>query len=265
MIDLYSFQRWPDIVKSFGRSGSYTPSWSAARKQSIAGDADWWNAISPAYRWMMGEMEHKGMPCPNPDAAPLWAWARWVDSKGRAHTRPDRRYPGFRNQYDGLELLHLRVDESRVLCTDFDQYHCVINNWPCAPLDAGAWPPAEYNRWLDEHWDDPPEKKRLQYRENVIVDPKRLPDRWIQACVWTITPADVVEIRAACGKNRIRWCPMDDLNTVRAKRGRARTARTPVHAVRLPVCGRPAPRRRHLARPRLGGRIPGAWNDSMIS
>lgn len=66
MIDLYSFQRWPDIVKSFGHSGSYTPSWSAARKQSIAGDADWWNAISPAYRWMMGEVndrndEHCGL------------------------------------------------------------------------------------------------------------------------------------------------------------------------------------------------------------
>lgn len=100
-------------------------------------------------------MEHKGMPRPDPDAAPLWAWPRWVDSKGEAHTRPDRRYPGFRNQYDGLELLHLRVDENRVLCTDFDQFHCVINNWPCAPLDAGTWPPAEYDRWLDEHWDDP--------------------------------------------------------------------------------------------------------------
>ena len=143
MIDLYSFQRWPDIVKSFGHSGSYTPSWSAARRQAIAddGDEDWWNTISPAYEWMMGEMEHAGMPRPDPDAAPLWAWARWVDSKGRAHTRPDRRYPGFRNQYDGLDLLHLQVDENRVLCTDFDQYHWVINNWPCAPLDAGAWPP----------------------------------------------------------------------------------------------------------------------------
>ena len=107
-------------------------------------------------------MEHKGMPRPDPDAAPLWAWARWVDSKGRAHTRPDRRYPGFRNQYDGLELLHLQVDENRVLCTDFDQYHCVINRCPCAPLDAGTWPPAEYDRWLDEHWDDLAEKKRLQ-------------------------------------------------------------------------------------------------------
>lgn len=66
MIDLYSFQRWPDIVKSFGRSGSYTPSWKAARRQAIADDADWWNAISPAYRWMMGEVndrndEHCGL------------------------------------------------------------------------------------------------------------------------------------------------------------------------------------------------------------
>lgn len=120
--------------------------------------------------------------------------------EGRAHTRPDRRYPGFRNQYDGLELLHLRVDESRVLCTDFDQYHCVINHWPCAPLDANTWPPAEYDRWLDGHWDDPAEKKRLQYRENAIVDPAHLPDRWIQACVWTIAPHDVVDIRPACGK-----------------------------------------------------------------
>lgn len=145
-------------------------------------------------------MEHKGMPRPDPDAAPLWAWARWVDSKGRAHTRPDRRYSGFRDQYDGLELLHLRVDENRVLCTDFDQFHCVINNWPCAPLDAGTWPPAEYDRWLDEHWDDPPDAKAVQYRRNAIVDPKRLPDRWIQACLWTITPHDVVDIRPACGK-----------------------------------------------------------------
>lgn len=71
LLDLYSFQRWPDVRAAFDRFGSYTPSWSAARRQAVAddGDTDWWNAISPAYRWMMGEMERKGMPCPNPDAA----------------------------------------------------------------------------------------------------------------------------------------------------------------------------------------------------
>ena len=68
LLDLYSFQRWPDVRAAFDRFGSYTPSWSAARRQAVAddGDTDWWNAISPAYRWMMGEMERKGMPCPNP-------------------------------------------------------------------------------------------------------------------------------------------------------------------------------------------------------
>lgn len=95
---------------------------------------------------------------------------------------------------------NMRVDENRVLCTDFDQYHCVINRWPCAPLDAGTWPPDEYDRWLDEHWDDPAEVKAIQYRANAIVGPKRLPDRWIQACLWTITPHDVADIRPACGK-----------------------------------------------------------------
>ncbi|WP_259306099.1 hypothetical protein [Bifidobacterium longum] len=72
MIDLYSFQRWPDVRAAFDRSGSYTPSWKAARERSIAdGDADWWDGISPAYEWMMGEMEHAGMPRPDPDAVLL--------------------------------------------------------------------------------------------------------------------------------------------------------------------------------------------------
>ncbi|MFY1820079.1 hypothetical protein [Bifidobacterium longum] len=76
--------------------------------------------------------------------------------------------------------------------------------WMAEPVregvEDGTWPPDEYDRWLDEHWDDPAEKKRLQYRENAIADPKRLPDRWIQACLWTITPHDVADIRPACGK-----------------------------------------------------------------
>lgn len=66
LLDLYSFQRWPDVRAAFDRFGSYTPSWSAARRQAVADDADWWNAISPAYRWMMGEVndrndEHCGL------------------------------------------------------------------------------------------------------------------------------------------------------------------------------------------------------------
>lgn len=68
LLDLYSFQRWPNVRAAFDRFGSYTPSWSAARAKSIAedGDSDWWDDISPAYEWMMGEVndrndEHCGL------------------------------------------------------------------------------------------------------------------------------------------------------------------------------------------------------------
>ncbi|WP_181975221.1 hypothetical protein [Bifidobacterium longum] len=38
LLDLYSFQRWPDVRAAFDRSGSYTPSWKAARRQAVADD-----------------------------------------------------------------------------------------------------------------------------------------------------------------------------------------------------------------------------------
>lgn len=40
LLDLYSFQRWPDVRAAFDRFGSYTPSWSAARRQAVADDGD---------------------------------------------------------------------------------------------------------------------------------------------------------------------------------------------------------------------------------
>lgn len=57
------------------------------------------------------------MPRPDPDAAPLWAWMRWIDSHDRVRSRPDRRCQDFRGQYDDFDLVHLRVDEHRVLLT----------------------------------------------------------------------------------------------------------------------------------------------------
>lgn len=57
MIDLYSFQRWPDVRAAFDRSGSYTPSWKAARERSIA-DGDYESCGKPVVairRWMRSD------------------------------------------------------------------------------------------------------------------------------------------------------------------------------------------------------------------
>lgn len=132
-LDVYTFQHWDNVESASRKDGLYVPSWQKAEEQSFSEDGDsiWWDAVSPAYRWVMREMENAGMFRPNPDATPVWAWARWVDSHHRVRSKPDRRCKGFHSQYVGLDLMHLRVDEHRILLTDFDQYHAALNNVPC--------------------------------------------------------------------------------------------------------------------------------------
>lgn len=151
----------------------------------------------------MSEMECAGMPRPDPDAAPLWAWMRWIDSHDRVRSRPDRRCQDFRGQYDDFDLVHLRVDEHRVLLTDFDRYHAVLNNAPCEPISAvDDWSPEKFDAWLDGHWNDSAEEKRRQWHDNVIVQAGVMPDSWVQACLWGITPEDVVDVRCALMRKR---------------------------------------------------------------
>ncbi|MBS6948353.1 MAG: hypothetical protein KH167_08765 [Bifidobacterium scardovii] len=184
---------------AFFKDGSYTPSWERSREHMLRednGDPSWWDMAAPAYRWVMAEMKHAGMPCPNPDAAPLWAWVRWVDAHGRIRSRPDRRCWEFRGQdYDAFDLIHLRVDEHRVLLTDFDQYHSVLSKTLCAPISADEWSSEQIADWFDSHWDDSIEKKRKQWHDNVIVQPSAMPESWIQACLWSVVPEDVVDVR----------------------------------------------------------------------
>ena len=81
------------------------------------------------------------------------------------HSRPDRRYSDFRGQYKGLYLIHLRVNARRVLLTDFDNYHAVLNNAPCAPAAAENWPTKQIDAWIEAHWDDPAEEKQQQWHD----------------------------------------------------------------------------------------------------
>lgn len=201
MIDLYSFQHWDTIRRAFGRRGAYTPSLAKSREEAYREDADAgvetpsWNVYGPAYRWMMGEMTEAGLRRPYAGASPFWAWARWLDPDMQGSDDPSCLYEGFEDMYRGFQLLHLRVKASRVLCTSFDQYHCVLNNMPCGPIalladhDGGS-----LDRWLEDHWEDSDEQKRRQWHDNVIVPADRMPDDWVQACLWTITPDDVLDI-----------------------------------------------------------------------
>lgn len=101
---------------------------------------------------------------------PVWAWARWTDDHDRPRSRPDRRCYAFRATGDlKAHLIHLRIPASRVMLSDFDDWHCVLNRAPAMPPESRDWDEARVDRWLDEHWEDPIEAKRRQWRENVLI------------------------------------------------------------------------------------------------
>ena len=61
----------------------------------------------------------------------IWAWAKWTDDSsvgeesGIPKVKPDRNNQLFYG--DEHDLVHLRVPVERVLMSDFDLFHCVLN------------------------------------------------------------------------------------------------------------------------------------------
>lgn len=192
MVDLWTFQPWPVLRERMIAEGSWSPSFTEVADWNRAIGDDWWERVEPAYRWVVGEMERAGIVKPFEDSAPVWAWLQWVDDRGRVRHRPDPSDEDWDpSMYEGCDLIHLRVDASRVLATRFDEYHAVVNGWPLAPdgLEGEA-----LDELLDAHWDDPRAVKEAQWRVGVPVPVLAPPATWVQATVWSIRRGDVVGV-----------------------------------------------------------------------
>ena len=79
-----------------------------------------------AYDWMSGEMRTRlGQPALT-SQAPVWAWCQW---RGTARPKPDLRARGhLRTGTRGVRI-ELELDDERVLRSDFELWHYVLNGW----------------------------------------------------------------------------------------------------------------------------------------
>jgi hypothetical protein len=79
-----------------------------------------------AYTWMVSQMERRlTIPKPSVDTMPIWAWWQWWGDRRRPDLRAGRHLPkGTR----GVRV-ELRVEKDRVLLSDFDLWHYVLNYW----------------------------------------------------------------------------------------------------------------------------------------
>jgi hypothetical protein len=91
------------------------------------------------YAWMARQMERRlKTPRPSKDALPIWAWYQW---EGVNRRRPDLRAGGYLSKAERGVRVELEVADDRVLLSDFDLWHYVLNYWylPTTEKDGKAF------------------------------------------------------------------------------------------------------------------------------
>jgi hypothetical protein len=100
-----------------------------------------------ADRWMVDQMKKRIEPPPSRGAMPIWAWYQWMDAH---HARPDLRARRHVPQGDRAVRIEFVIAGDRVLLSDFDLWHHVLNHWyiPTSQLDDQRFD-ADLARWSD--------------------------------------------------------------------------------------------------------------------
>lgn len=215
LIDLWTFQDYSAIKQSFGAHGRY---------QALISDSPWIDdpGFMAAYRWMIWQMNQHVIERPesitleDPNLiTPIWAWAKWTDDSsdgsresGIPKLKPDRN----NNQLfygDKYDLIHLRIPVKRVLMSDFDLFHCILNAyeqvlWQSKSHDSDVQVPLIP---FEEIWSQTPVEIYSPVDEIMLPDliwddfviqmneTKKINETpFIQAVLWELLPEDVVEV-----------------------------------------------------------------------
>ena len=213
LIDLWTFQDYSTIKAKFRSYGRYQASISGSSWIDDPG-------FMAAYRWMIWQIDQHGVKRPesitveDPNLiTPIWAWAKWTDDSsvdeesGIPKLKPDRNNQLFYgNEHD---LVHLLVPVERVLMSDFDLFHCVLNAyeqalWQSKSHDSDVQVPLIP---FQEIWSQTPVEVYSQTDEIMLPDliwddfivsvndSKSLDETpFIQAVLWELLPEDVVEV-----------------------------------------------------------------------
>ena len=93
------------------------------------------------YGWMNNKLNKKD-PKPENIQYPIWAWYRF-NSKEK---KPDLRHSCYGVHGDKMVCLELEVPDEKVLLTDFDLWHFVLNDWWLDQCFYDEYSEDEYDR-----------------------------------------------------------------------------------------------------------------------
>ena len=164
-----------------------------------------------SYAWMAKQMERRLRTArPSKDTLPIWAWYQWEGVR----RKPDLRAAGYLPQGERGVRVELDVADDRVLLSDFDLWHYVLNYWylprskkdgevfekklACAGLSfyksdhQSPLPHAGYRREIEKSWERIFDVDWVD-RGRTIADPPM--KKSIQATLWEILLPDLLNAK----------------------------------------------------------------------
>lgn len=192
-----------------------------------------------AYDWLVADtLSKRILPESKDTQYPVWAWYQW---NGVKQPKPDLRYSTVRD--DARErtqvLLELEIDESRVVLTDYDGWHWVLNYFYIGTSVASE----DFERRCKE-------QNANYMRQRPLAVPaldKELTDTWqiifdinktaqyleesperacIQATFWEIRPEDVISATKFEKRGKTEKLPVPHGASQKAGTNRHEKART---------------------------------------
>jgi hypothetical protein len=172
------------------------------------------NNLIYAYNWMASELGKKDA---KPDGVnyPIWAWYQW---EGKRKKR-DMRESGLSARGDLIVQLEIEIPDEKVLLSDFDLFHCVLNN---TYVSLSKEDSDKFDKWYeslgikyDDSEYDASQDEKLQKVEKAIVeswagvfDLTKEDDNWlgkneqksIQAVFWELREDQVIWAREFIAK-----------------------------------------------------------------
>lgn len=125
---LYSFQRM-HVWDNLNQLGYYHPFSIFEYDDFLKEDSQHNWGFTHAYLWLKNAMLDKGIHFTANNDHMIWAWYQWA---GKNRKQPDKRYASVYDYFkdEPYVLMELDIDPSRVLLSDYDLWHWVLNRHP---------------------------------------------------------------------------------------------------------------------------------------
>lgn len=166
-----------EILKKTGR-------FFCSYAETVGTGDDFNNTFSDAYAWYIDQMILRVGAAPKGVYYPVWAWYKNEDE-----CLFDGSWGEAGEIYARIEF---EADDDRVLLSDFDAWHCALNNCPCCEGGTSE----EYNKSFDAIMAAGKEAIRESWEKIFDVSNSAC----IQATIWGLCSKDIIAVETFVSK-----------------------------------------------------------------